>query len=189
MKWFYAVVRMIGTTQPFTSWLVQLQAELTAEQVEARLSRLEDPISTLHPDIPQLGQAIYEKLRLADDNHIHLDVVDYERFSRALAALEAHELIRGLHAVGKRFADGLRVSSPLFVMYLCRRFERPERMERLYATLEDCGAGARLRSQEVMLDTDLPNPVICAMFEAYEAKGYGIMSRENGINCTYIGVA
>ena len=47
MGWFYSLVRVAGAGFPVSASLVQLQGEIDAQEMKARLDRLEDPISSL----------------------------------------------------------------------------------------------------------------------------------------------
>lgn len=189
MNWFFSIIRMAGSTSPLTSWLVQLQAELDAGRLEERLSKLEDPISILHQDVPELSRALYEKLKHAEVNNIALDDSAYSRFRRALAALESAGFIRGNHAIGNMFAACLTVSDPSYILYLCARFEDNAKMEKLTRIVDSCGRGQSLRAQDVMKETGLANPIVVAVFKVFEAKGYGMCSRETGLNQMYVGKA
>lgn len=189
MKWLGSIARVAGVSTPYTAWLVQLAAERSAAEFDVRLKSLEDPISTLHVDVPAASEAIYARLRIAESNSIDLDKADYERFSRALAALDANGHIRGKHGVGALYAAGLRVTDPAFILYMCSLFGDTDKLDRLVEIVDGCTRGQSLRAQEVMNETGLPNAVVAAVFKTYEAKGYGMCSQENGLNQAYYGKA
>lgn len=189
MNWILTIARMLGTATPWTSWLVQLHAELSAEQLDERIGRLEDPISLLHEDVPRLSEAIYAKLGSAESSTVSLDEADYKTFSRPLAVLEAKGLVRGQHAIGKPFAGGLTVSDHSFALYMCARFEAKAKMDKLVDIVDSCRRGMSLRAQDVMKETGLANPIVVAVFKAFESKGLGICSREIGLNQYYMGKA
>ena len=59
MEWFIKIVRVAGVNFPGAASLVQLQAELDSTAMASRLEKLEDPISYLHEDIPDVAKEIY----------------------------------------------------------------------------------------------------------------------------------
>ncbi len=95
------MIRIAGASFPGASSLVQLQGELDAKEFSDRIRRLEDPISFLHDDVPELSKHLYEELKRA--NYIKLVFEDefYENFSRPIATLAAMRLIRCDHALGR----------------------------------------------------------------------------------------
>lgn len=189
MEWFFAIVRIAGAFFPGTSSLVQLQAELDTKSFGERLKKLEDPISTLHEHVPDVSREIYTKVQGAETNSVSLDDSSCTQFSRPLAVLESAGFIRGSHAVGKRFAAGLRIEDPTYILYMCSLFEDESKMKKLFETVDSCHQGKTLRAQDVMRETSLSNPVVVAMFKVFEAKGYGICSKELGLNQSYMGTA
>lgn len=187
MKWLCAIIRIVGVSFPGMSSLVQLQAELDANSIDDRLKKLEDPISALHEDVPELSKLIYSRIQIAESNSISLDDSSYAKFRRALASLESAGHIRGAHALGKRFAAGLRVENATYMLYMCSLFEDESKMDKLIEIVESCHRGQSLRAQNVMQETGLANAVINAVFKIFEAKGYGIRSKEVGLNQAYMG--
>lgn len=187
MKWLASIVRVAGVSSPFTAWLVQIDAEISSAEVNSRLKKLEDPISMLHEDIPAVSKVIYSRLQEAESDSIDLDPADYQRFGRALSVLDSSGHVSGRHAIGARYAAGLRVSDPSYILYLCAQFERAERMRKLVEMVESCRRGQSVRAQGVMAETRLPYAVVVAVFQMYEAKGYGMCSREIGLNRAYTG--
>ena len=110
----------------------------------------------------------------------------YNKFSRALAALESQGYIKGGHAIGKNYAAGIRLVDPSYIMYLCAIEEDEKKMESLVKIVDDCEIGQWLDGNR--MEIDLPLPVIKAVFDIYESKGFGICSRELG-SCKYMGKA
>src|SRR5690348_16506096 len=107
VEWISALIRSVGTAFPATAFLVQLNSEIQADKVNQRLDHLEDPISSLHPDVEALSLKIYSALKGGASTHLAYEDGFYEQFSRPLAALEARGYIKGGHATGKRYAFGL----------------------------------------------------------------------------------
>lgn len=189
MKWLGSIARVAGVSSPFTAWLVQIAAERSVAELDARLKSLEDPISMLHEDVPAASEAIYARLRIAESNSIDLDKADYVRFSRALAVLDANGHISGKHGIGALYAAGLRVTDPAFILYMCSLYEDSDKLDRLVEIVNGCTRGQSLRAQEVMNETGLPNAVVAAVFKTYESKGYGMCSQGIGLNQAYYGKA
>jgi len=183
MDWLLAIVRIAGVSSPLTAWLVQLQAEIDragAKALAERVRKLEDPISGLHPDVPQLVKAIYSAMTDEDEAHIWFDADFYNQFSKSLAVLEARGLIKGEHTIGHRYYDGLRVIDPSFIMYMCALCESDEQMKALIDRVESCERGRWLHGEDIKVELGLPMPVIRACFEIYESNGYGLCSQEIG---------
>jgi len=145
-----------------------------------RVKRLEDPISALHPEVQEVSKAIYEAMKGEDDPHVWFVTDFYERFSKPLAVLEARNLIKGQHAVGQRYYDGIRILDPSFVMYMSALCADDAQMNQLMNRVESCERGKWLHGQELQSELELPMPVISACFEIFEANGYGLCSRELG---------
>lgn len=186
MDWLFSIIRVAGASFPVASSLVQLQAEIDSKELLKRVAKLEDPISNLHDDVPEVSRQIYRKLKL--DNSAKLDFDDefYNKFSRALAALESQGYIKGGHANGKNYAAGIRLVDPSYIMYLCAIEEDEKKMESLVKIVDDCEIGQWLDGNR--MEIDLPLPVIKAVFDIYESKGFGICSREVG-SYKYMGKA
>ena len=188
MDWLFKIVRIAGASFPVAASLVQLQAEIDAKSLSERVSRLEDPISSLHQDVPEVSRRIYTALKNAEDFPLEFDDAFYGAFARALAALEAERFLEPHHTIGKEYAGGLSVSDPTFVMYMCALAEDRQKMEALISIVDGCAVGQWLDGREIRKTLDLPIPVIKAVFEIFERKGYGVCSPEIGA-CTYLGNA
>ena len=122
VDWLLAIGRIAGVSSPLTAWLVQLQAEIDragAKALAERVRKLEDPVSGLHPDVPEVAKVIYSAMTDEDEAHVWFDADFYNTFSKPLAVLEARGLIKGEHTIGNRYHDGLRVIDPSFIMYMC----------------------------------------------------------------------
>ena len=115
MDWFFSIVRVAGVAFPVASSLVQLQAEIDSNALKERVAKLEDPVSYLHEDVPELSRKLYRELKLKNSEKFDFDEEFYKRYSRALAALESQCYIKGSHAIGKKFAAGLRIILPPFL--------------------------------------------------------------------------
>ncbi len=183
LDWFLAIIRIAGASFPGATSLVQLQAEIDTDDMKERITKLEDPISLLHEDVPKVSKIIYKKLK--EENAIILEFNDefYDKFSKPLAVLASKDFINAHHTIGNRYQGGIGLSDPSFIMYLCAIAEEYKKMEALHEILEECKIGDWINGKEI--DIDLPLPVIRAIFEIYESNGYGICSNEVG-TCQYL---
>jgi len=188
MDWLMSIIRIAGASFPGASSLVQFQSELDSKALLQRVSKLEDSISSLHELVPELSKKIYEAIKSIDSNAVEFDNVFYEKYARPLAVLESQGLIRGAHALGKTFALGFRVIDPSFIMYLCALAEDNNKMELLIKEVDECPKGKWLNGKAMQESLKLPLPVIRAVFDIYEAKGWGLCSKEIG-SCKYTGKA
>jgi len=188
MDWFFSFVKVAGASFPVTSSFVQFLSEIESREMLERIHRLEDPISGLHPDINTLSELLYDAIRTTDDSHFEFKDEVYDKFSRALACLQSEGLIKGHHSLGGKYTAGLSIADPSYIIYMCALFEDAEKMERLYQYVDDCSIGISLNGKDIKETIGLPLPVIRAAFQIFEAKGYGICSREVG-SVVYIGNA
>jgi hypothetical protein len=188
MDWLLSIVRIAGVSFPGAASLVQLQAEVDMKALSDRVSRLEDPISNLHDDIPLMSRKIYEQIRLEDKATLEFEDAFYESYSRPLAALESQGCIEGHHTIGHRYTAGITLIDPSYIMYMCALAEDGEKMESLIRIVDKCEIGKWLDGKEIRKSVDLPLPVIKAVFEIFESKGIGFCSDELGA-CQYMGTA
>ncbi len=70
------------------------------------------------------------------------------------------------------------MTDPSYIMYLCVLEEDDEKMESLKKVMDDCKIGEWLDGNDIKASIDLPLPVIKAVFDIYESKGYGLCSKE-----------
>jgi hypothetical protein len=180
MNWFFTVVRVAGASFPGASSLVQLQSELTSNELAERIRKFEDPISFLHEDVPELSKHLYAELRNRNRTKLEFDDEFYTRFSRPIAALDAKSLIESQHALGRHLPVGIILSDPSYVMYLCALSESSKKMEALVKRVDECKIGEWLDGRKIAEEIELPLPVVADCFQIYESKGYGICSHETG---------
>lgn len=188
MGWFFKVIRIAGASFPGASSLVQLQAEIDSIEMTNRIDKLSDPISYLHEDVQKVSKNIYQALTLKDSVTLEFDDHFYNEFSRPLAALESQGLVIGNHAIGKRYARGISLVDPSFIMYMCAIAEDDDKMEKLNDAVDSCGIGKSLDGYSLQNEIKLPLQVVRAMFSIYESKGYGLVSKEIG-SAYYLGKA
>lgn len=181
MGWLLTIARIAGTTSPFTAWLVQAEAEIKAKDFQTRLERLEDPFSRLHPDVRELGRILYESIQNTDESRVQLDDTRMQRYARALAILKAAGCIEGTSTVGGGpFYGGIYVTDPSFLLYLCTLYEDSDLMDRFVERVEKTPARTSLRGDELSTEYALPLPIVKAVFQVYERRGLGILSKETG---------
>ena len=189
MNWFFSATRIAGSAFPVSSMLVQFQAELDVEKVNNRLHKLVNPISALHDDINDISDLIYNEIKRSDDLFIEFDRDVYRKFSRVLAVLEKSSFIKGFHTIGsERFAKGLTITDPTYVLYLSALFENEKKMEIIFKTVDSCDIGQTLKGKQIKEEVGVPLPVIKAVFDIFEEKGYGTCSKAIG-SAVYIGTA
>ncbi len=180
MNWLFSIVRIAGASFPVASSLIQLQSEMDSQALSERVAKLEDPVSHLHEDVPELSRNLYRALKKADSARLYFDDEFYKKFSRALAILESEGCLTGEHSFSKRYHMGIRLMDPSFIMYLCALEENPKKMELLINTVDKCQMGESLNGHKIKDEINLPLPVINSAFEIFESKGYGTRSREIG---------
>lgn len=188
MDWLLSIVRVAGASFPVASSLVQLNSEIESKALLQRVAKLEDPISHLHEQVPQLSRHIYERIKQSNSNSIEFADDFYKEYSRPLAALESQQFIKGGHAIGKQFAVGLRVIDPSYVMYMCALAVESQKMETLINEVDSCEVGKWINGFEIHESLGIPLPVVQAVFEIYEVKGYGLCSKTIG-ESKYMGKA
>ena len=186
MDLLLSIVKIAGASFPLASSLVQFLAEVDSKALIERVERLEDPVSCIHDDVPELSRLIYRKLKVETLTKLDFDDEFYKKYSRALATLESHGFIKGVHALGKKYAAGIRLVDPSYIMYLCALEEDSEKMESLMKVVDGCKVGQWLDGNRIQIE--LPLPVIQAVFDIYESQGFGLCSREIG-SCNYMGKA
>lgn len=182
MNWFFSIIRIAGVAFPVASSLVQLQTEIDSAALSNRIKRLEDPISTLHDDVQPVGRLLYSAITKQNSSSLEFEGEFYTRFTRVLAILESQHYIKGYHVVGKRYAHGLEIYDPTFIMYLCELEEDSNKMTLLFTTVDECKIGTSLNGNQVAVDLGLPEPVVKAVFTIYASKGLGLLSKEIGSN-------
>ena len=180
MNWLFSLARVIGSGIPFGGVLVQISAELDSRQVQQRLAKLEDPISALHPDVREFSRSVYEQVRTTQASRIQFTDDDLTRHSRVIALLEKAGLLRGSHAIGQRHPIALWLESPQYVLYMAALYENTDAMGRLVSHIDSGAPGTWLRGEDLATQFEVPLPVVRALFELYESRGLGLMSKEIG---------
>ena len=188
VDWLFSIVRIAGASFPVASSLVQLQAEIDSKALAKRVRRLEDPVSFLHPDVPEASRELYAALKAQDEAHLQLADDFYSRFRRPLAALESQGYLECRRALNRQLPVGIFLSDPSFIMYLCALCERDDAMEQLIQRADSCPVGEWLEGRQIATEIGLPVQVVAACFAIYESKGYGLCSNTLGA-VQYLGKA
>jgi len=181
--WLITLVKIVGSGVPGSGPFLQALSEIESKGIKERLSKLEDPISNLHPDIPVLAKLIYDKLKTENSTNLEFNNEFYQEYSKSLAVLEANDYIKQTRTLGQRYPLDIYVADPTFIMYLCSIAEDEKKMNSLIELVENCEFGKLLDGKKIKLD--LPLPVIRAVFKIYESKGHGVCSNETG-TCKYL---
>lgn len=188
MDWFLKIIRIAGVNFAGAASLVQMQAEIDSAAMKMRLKKLEDPISYLHEDVPELAKKIYLELKTNDS--VSLDFTDdfYTKYSRPLAALDSAGLIYRTRVIGSKIPIRTTIIDPTFIMYMCNLAEDTNKMNEIVEIVDRCETGLWLYGDQLKDSVQLPITVIGAVFKIYESKGYGITSKEIG-SCKYFATA
>ncbi|MES3035273.1 MAG: hypothetical protein V4813_14845 [Gemmatimonadota bacterium] len=180
MNWLFPLARVIGAGIPFGGVLVQISAELDSRQVQQRLTKLEDPISALHPDVRDFSRVVYEQMRATQTSRIQFADDDLTRHARVIALLENAGHLRGSHAIGQRHPIALWLESPQYVLYMAALYEDTDAMGRVFSHLDSAPPGTWLKGEGLATQYEVPLPVVRALFELYDSRGLGVLSKETG---------
>lgn len=186
VNWFMTVIRVAGVNFPIASSLIQLESELADDAVQKRIQKLEDPISNLHSDIPELCKLLYHELETAQGNQFSSSNEFCSKFLRPLKLLETQGAISCVHCIGRRYPYSIQFADPSFIMYLCSKFGDNDKMKIVVQKLEACKNGQWINGKQLSKEIGLSLVVVVSVLKIYEAKGYGKMSRELG-NPAYCG--
>ena len=188
MEWFSKLIRIAGVNFPGAAPLVQFQAELDSDKMAERLQKLEDPISYLQEDVQAASKAIYHESCVNDSANLNFDEEFYAKYSRPLAALTKQSFISKKSVIGSRMPRGITLIDPTYIMYMCALAKDQNKMQEIVKIVDSCGIGKWLDGEKLKHEIGLPKYVIRAVFEIYEAKGYGFLSKTIG-SCQYLGNA
>ena len=185
IEWFMKLILIAGVNFPVAASMVQLQAEIDSDKIQERLNKLEDPISFLHEDVQSASKEIYKNL--CENDSVKLDFPDefYKKYSRPIAALSKNSYISVTNVIGSRIPRRITLTDPTFIMYMCVLAEDKNRMQKIFDIVDNCEVGKWLDGDIIKDEVGLPKYVIRAVFEIFEAKGYGILSKTTG-SCQYM---
>ncbi|UAL42137.1 hypothetical protein K8B83_14760 [Shewanella inventionis] len=184
MESFLRIMRVAAVNFPVAASFIQISNELDAIKIKQRLDALEDPISVLHTDLPALSQVIYFALVKNDSSTLNFRDEIYTKYSRAFAILDSKGLIMKFDQADSLYPVAIKVTDPCFILYLCARFEETKKMDLLLSIVDSCERGKWLQGAEIQKEIQLPIVFIQAVFDVYQANGFGICSKAIGA-CSY----
>jgi len=176
-------MRIAGVNFPVAASFIQVSNELDAIKIQKRLDALEDPISNLHKDVPELSQVIYHALLDNDSPMLSFRPDVYSKYSRPFAILDSQGLIKKFNQGGS-YPVQIEVSDPSFILYLFARFEKPEKMDSIVKKVDNCEDGQWLNGYDIQKEIKLPIVFIQAVFDIYQENGFGFCSKTLG-ECAY----
>jgi hypothetical protein len=186
MNWYSLITHMAAQSNPFTAALSAMQTGLDSQDMQRRLRALEDPVSILHPEIRDVAKALYDEVARTNESYLtELPREFYDRYGRPLTLMEGVGIVRGEHSLGGRFSAGIVVESPRGILYMAQLYEDAVKMDMLLSRVDSARRGQVQKGAEIVLEIHVPMPTIRAVFELYDARGLGILSRENGAPPTY----
>lgn len=192
MNWFTSIIRIAGSSFPLSASLVQLQAEIDHQELLKRLEKLEDPISFLHHDIPEVCKHLYVRATESCEYHyqepLTFEESFYSKYKRALALLEGQNYIDQLCGMGAKVPLQINFEDPTFVLYCAMRIENDNTMSNLIEIVDKCIEGQSLNGYEISKKTGLPVFLLKSVFVVFESKNYGYSPKTLG-SCEYIGTA
>jgi len=184
IDWFFRFVRIAGAYFPASAVCLQFQAEVDAIEVNRRLNNLEDPISLIHDKSYELCQYLYTGLVNGEYERVDLSEEFFVEFNRPLAVFESKGYLKKRMSIGSKYASGVKLIDPSFVVYLGRKFANPVSMAELYDLVENCELGISIDGMQLSSSLDIPLSVVRSLFEVYENNGFGLLSKTLG-TCNY----
>lgn len=180
MNWLSTLLKVAGSQIPYLSAVVQWQSEHEMQQLDKRVRKLEDPISTMHEDVLAVTAEIHKSI--SEDDDLNLTITDefYLRYERCFSVLHKRGLIECSWALNRTAPVAIRVVSPQYLLYICAKYEPESKMNAIVEALENCRRGEALSGHELNGKTGLPVTFINAFFSIYEQMGYGFCSRSIG---------
>lgn len=179
--YFSSILKIAAQAFPLTAALAQWLSEIEAAEVDARLSRLEDPLAKYGPGARELCRILYSLIRAQPQDVAtnHLDWTgELQPFLKEMRHFEADGLLKGSHTVGgPAFAHGFRLGSA-FTVYLATLHEEPTKLGAIAEQIEN--ATQQLNGFTLQQSTGVPLMVINALFADYAARGQGVKSETIG---------
>jgi hypothetical protein len=176
---FGSILKILAQLSPVAAMGAQWLSEIEASEMDARIARLEDPLSRYGERGRDACAALYELIRRHREelsNHLDFET-ELHPFANELHAFEADGLLTGSHAVTGAFAAGLRLK-PAFIVYLATLFDDPRKLEGLSETIGD--ATSDLDGRALHRTTGLPLSVVDAFLADAAKRGRGLKSQEIG---------
>ena len=182
MGWFSNIVQLASSATGL-GWLSTALSQIDASKLEKRIANLEDPISTIHRDVPELCKTIYESLnsKSVDPRHLYrvtLEPDQREKFDSVLKVLDAKEIIsipldcRKNRPVSCEFT----VTDPLFCLYVFELYGPKLKVQQLKEYLDNYQTNIWYDGKDLAMDFEVPIEVPDALFKLASARGLGLKS-------------
>ncbi|AYF14482.1 TPA: hypothetical protein NK304_001795 [Vibrio parahaemolyticus] len=171
VKWLVKLACVAGASLPFASNFLQLKSELEGIALEKRLQALEDPISSLHPSVPEVSKFLYDKIK-AENSHF-IDVVDEE------LSPEFRKAILLLSGAGWLKKSGIFIEplNPAYVVYMAGLCEPDSTLNELVGYVDDCESGVVITAKELCESLKVPSILVLALFQLYSDKNLGLYDK------------
>ena len=180
-KLIVPILSVLGANLPFASNFLQFRSEISGCKNEKRLKTLEDPISALHPSIPDLSLLLYQAIKSNNDSCGWLDKDDLnlDYYRKAFLLLDAHGYLEDKGCI-------IEFNTPSYMMYMATISEKDNIINELNGYMDDCESGCSIYASDLANSLNLPLALVLSVFEIYESKGYGYYDRT--IDCeAYLG--
>lgn len=175
-----ALFRVLASCNPLGSMGNQLRAEINEDKLNEKLAPLDDPIGTIHEDVPELSEIIYEQIQSETEHttvSIQLDDEQYQKYSVALKRLESAGLLHRNVVLARTAPISLDKLSHTYIMYMANKFDDFTKLKLLSRDIKNCPSGKWLNGRELASEVQLPLPVVHACLKKHETDGHGIMSQ------------
>ncbi len=163
--WFIKLGNVVGAYFPFTSSFIQLKAEIGSHLLEKRLKVLEDPISSIAPNIVELSRLFYSDMKKCNDHFLDFSE-DYKSYERTIYLLGGAGYIDQTDIV-------IEFNNPIYVIYMAGWSESDHVLSELVGYIDSCESGVTISLENIKTSFDVPDKLILAIFELYAAKGLG----------------
>jgi len=170
-----ALLRIVAACTPLGSMGNQLRAEIKEEESNRKLAFIDDPIGSIHEDVPELSEIIYKQIQPETEHttvNIQLDDEQHQKYSVAIKQLESADL---LHSNAVQFR--LNKLSHTYIMYMANKFDNFTKLKLLSRDIKNCPSGKWLNGRELAREAQLPLPVVHACLKKHESDGHGMMSQ------------
>ncbi|OEF95174.1 hypothetical protein [Vibrio splendidus] len=176
--WFSKLGNVVGVSFPFTSNFIQLKAEIDSYHLEQRVKVLEDPISSIAPNVIELSKALYSDFKQCNDHF--LDFSDnYKTYERTIHLLDGAGYINKAGII-------IEFDNPIYILYMAGWSESDQILSELVGYVDSCESGVCIPLANLSTSFDVPDKLIIAIFEIYAEKGLGFYDNTIGHE-SYIG--
>jgi len=136
-------------------------------------------------DADNLSKIVYQQIkehRYDDsDTSFKLDDKVYDQYKKAIKYLVSEGFIKEERAIGHKYPIKMRLTNPLYKSYICELTDDAAMLSKLTGIMNSMTEGEQIRAADAReKGINLPLPIIRAVFELYEYKQDGIMSKTIG---------